>query len=43
MANFVADIIYTEFENTDAVLVNCGTLRSNSVWPKGPITMKQMS
>ena len=39
----VADIIYTEFYDTDLALLNCGTLRSNSVWSSGPITLKQMS
>jgi len=43
VANMIADILYTEFYDTDLALINSGTLRSNSVWPSGPITLKQMS
>lgn len=40
LSNMIADIFYTEYANTDLVLLNSGTLRSNSVWQAGPITMK---
>ena len=43
ISNLVADILYTEFQDTEIALINSGTLRCNSVWPKGPITLKQIS
>ena len=43
LANFVADILYTEFHDTDIALINSGGLRSNSTFSEGPITFKQMS
>jgi 2',3'-cyclic-nucleotide 2'-phosphodiesterase (5'-nucleotidase family) len=43
ISNFIADILYTEYPNTDFALINSGSLRSNSVWKKGPITLKQIS
>jgi 2',3'-cyclic-nucleotide 2'-phosphodiesterase (5'-nucleotidase family) len=42
VSNFVADILFTEFPDTDIAFVNSGTLRSNSIIPKGAITLKQM-
>ena len=32
ISNFIADILYTEYPDTDLALINSGTLRSNSVW-----------
>jgi 2',3'-cyclic-nucleotide 2'-phosphodiesterase (5'-nucleotidase family) len=43
LANFVADILYTEYHDTDIALINSGGLRSDSIFPEGPITFKQMS
>jgi hypothetical protein len=40
ISNFFADILYTEYPETDIALINNGTLRSNSIWSKGPITLK---
>ena len=36
-ANLIADIIYTEYESLDLVMLNTGTLRSNSLVPAGPL------
>jgi len=36
-ANMIADIIYTEYESLDLVMLNAGTLRANSVVQAGPI------
>ena len=41
-ANFVSDILRTEFENCDISLLNCGTLRSNAVIPKGDFTLRML-
>ena len=37
VANFVADIIRTEYTNVDLVMLNTGTLRSNARVPPGPL------
>ena len=41
--NFVADLIRTEFNNCEVVILNCGTLRSNSIIPKGQVTNKTLA
>ena len=41
-SNFVADILRTEFENCDLSLLNCGTLRTNSVMPAGDVTLRML-
>ena len=43
MANFVADFILTEYENVDIVLLNTGTLRSNSIMPAGDFTLRMFN
>jgi len=42
VANFVADLILSEYENLDIALLNCGTLRSNSIMPPGDFTLRMM-
>ena len=41
-SNFVSDLIRTEFEDCDLAILNCGTLRSNAVIPKGEITLRML-
>lgn len=43
MGNWIADLILTEFPDCDVSLLNCGTLRSNKLHPKGEITLKTLS
>ena len=38
-ANFVSDVLRTEFADVDLALVTAGTLRSNAIIPKGDITL----
>lgn len=42
VANFVADLILSEYDNVDIVLLNCGTLRSNAIMPSGDFTLRMM-
>lgn len=39
-ANFVSDLIRTNFDNCDLTLLNSGTLRTNHVIPAGDITIR---
>ena len=41
-ANFVSDLIRTEFEDTDLSILNGGTLRSNAVLPAGDVTLRMI-
>ena len=41
-ANFVADVIRTEYDNAELALVNCGTLRSNAIIPAGEVTLRMV-
>ena len=43
LGNFICDLILTEFNSADIVILNSGTLRSNCVTPAGPITLKTVS
>jgi 5'-nucleotidase len=43
MGNWIADLLLTEFPDSDVSLLNCGTLRSNQLHPKGEITLKTLS
>ena len=43
LANWVSDVIRAEFDEVDICLINGGTLRSNCVIPKGPITARTLS
>lgn len=43
LGNFVCDLILTEYKNADFVFMNSGTLRSNTITPAGPITLKMVS
>ena len=42
-ANFFSDITRTEFENCDLALFHSGTLRSNSIIPRGDVTIGMMN
>ena len=41
-ANFVADVIRTEYANAELALINCGTLRSNAIIPAGEVTLRMV-
>ena len=41
--NLVADMIRTEFDICEIVLLNCGTLRSNSIMTKGDVTNRNIA
>ena len=43
LANLIADIVRTEHDNVDLSLLNCGTLRYNSVIPRGEITGRMIA
>ena len=39
----MADLIRTEYDDCDLSLFNTGTLRSNSVLPKGEVTVRMIN
>ena len=41
-ANFIADLVRTEYDNCDISLINTGTLRSNAFIPKGDFTLRMV-
>lgn len=41
-ANFISDIIRSEFEQCDLSILNCGTLRSNDVIEKGHFSLHEL-
>ena len=41
--NLIADLIKTEFDNCEFVLLNCGTLRSNSIISKGDVVNRNLT
>lgn len=43
IGNLVTDIIRTEYDNVDLVLLNSGTLRSNAVIQKGDYSLRMLS
>jgi 5'-nucleotidase len=43
IGNWICDVILTEYEHADVVIMNAGTIRSNQVFSKGPLTFKQMA
>jgi hypothetical protein len=43
LGNWIADLLYTDFVESDVVILNSGTLRSNSVLEKGHLTLRHMS
>ena len=42
LGNLIADLIRTEYLHCDAVILNGGTMRSNSVTPSGHLTLMQL-
>ena len=42
LGNWITDIVFSEYEEVDICLINSGTLRYNSVIPKGPITARMI-
>jgi 5'-nucleotidase len=40
IANFCCDLVRTEFNDCDLVMLNTGCLRSNALVPKGPLTLR---
>ena len=43
LANWIADIVRTEYDEVDLCLLNSGTLRYNSVIPRGEITARMIA
>lgn len=40
IGNFISDVCRTEFKDCDFALINSGCLRSNSICPKGQLTLR---